>query len=169
MFDPCIVVGLRNTYRIVLQARPRFYQAHLCACFTSASYGARSVPEIVPKIVPKIVPRNNVQGHRCVVSKSFLLLERRISMFVSRNAFGRWLGHICSTEVLPGPPKYLPYQCCHRARLPEIVPEICSSHLCVVPKSFLLLGKRISMFVSRNVFQGFPGLLSVSNVFLIQT
>ena len=28
------------------------------------------------------------------------------------------------TEVLPGPPKYLPHQCPHRARLvPEIVPD----------------------------------------------
>ena len=30
-----------------------------------------------------------------------------------------------STKVLPGPPKCLPHQCPHRARLvPEIVPEI---------------------------------------------
>ena len=29
-----------------------------------------------------------------------------------------------STKVLPGPPKYLPHQCPHRARLvPEIVPD----------------------------------------------
>ena len=38
-----------------------------------------------------------------------------------------WIGHYFGlyTEVLPGPPKYLPHQCPHRARLvPEIVPEI---------------------------------------------
>ena len=41
-----------------------------------------------------------------------------------------WIGHYFglysgSTEVLPGPPKYLPHQSRHRARLvPEIVPEI---------------------------------------------
>ena len=38
-----------------------------------------------------------------------------------------WIGIIYgfysgSTKVLPGPPKYLPHQCSHRARL-EIVPE----------------------------------------------
>ena len=47
-------------------------------------------------------------------------------MFFSRNVFGHYEGvdrdYSGSTKVLPGPPKYLPHQCSHRARL-EIVPE----------------------------------------------
>ena len=57
-------------------------------------------------------------------------------MFFSRNVFEHYEGvdralfraifrvYSGSTKVLPGPPNYLPHQCSHRARLPEIVPEI---------------------------------------------
>ena len=40
--------------------------------------------------------------------------------------FGRYFGlYSGSTKVLPGPPKYLPHQCPHRARLvPEIGPKV---------------------------------------------
>ena len=38
--------------------------------------------------------------------------------------FGRYFGlYLGSTEVLPGPPKCLPHQCPHRARL-EIMPKV---------------------------------------------
>ena len=43
-------------------------------------------------------------------------------MFFSRNVFGHYEGVDRDYLRLLGPPKYLPHQCSHRARL-EIVPE----------------------------------------------
>ena len=110
----------------VLPGPPK-YLLHRCP------YGARPVPEIVPKIVPDPPLR----------AQSFLLLGRRISLFFSRNVFAHDEGVDRNYLRLlfglyQGSPKHLPHQC--------------SCAPCVVPKSFLLLERRISMFVSRNVF-----------------
>ena len=91
--------------------------------------------------------------------------EKERFLSYSRNVFRYYEGVVRHyfrfysgfTKVLPGPPKYLLHQCPHRARpVPEIVPEIVPDR-CIVPKSFLLLGRRISMFFSRNVFGYYEG------------
>ena len=69
--------------------------------------------------------------------------------------FGRYFGLYSGfTKVLPGPRKCLPHQSPYRTRLvSEIMPKVVSDLPYIVPKSFLLLGRRISMFFNRNVFR----------------
>ena len=70
-----------------------------------------------------------------------------------KHYFGLYSG---STKVLPGPPKYLPYQCPHRARLvPEIVPEVVPDPPLHSAQIILAFRKKDFYVFNRNVFGHF--------------
>ena len=59
-----------------------------------------------------------------------------------------------SAKVLSGPPKYLPLQCPHRVRLAsELVPDPRLHNAQII----FILGKRNSIFFSRNIFGHYRG------------